>query len=68
MIIPPVKKMELIELLKDYGNTLTLNQNQYYMYPMVTPSFSTFSALISSYFWSYSDICIFNIYKTVHSE
>ena len=57
-----VKKVELI-----YSNpkseTLTLNpktlqpktqilkSNQYYMFPMVNPSFSTFSDLISSNFW-----------------
>ena len=42
--------------------TLTLNPNQYYMYPMVKPSFSTFRALISSNFWPYMKRMVLNVF------
>ena len=61
-----VKKVELIDLLKYNGTnpnqnpknktnplTLSLNPNQFTCNPLVNPSFSISSALISSSFWPY---------------
>ena len=59
--------MELIELLKTMEliltQTLTLNPNQFTCYPMVNTLFSTFSALISSNFWSYMEMEISEIHS-----
>ena len=45
--------------------TQTLNPNQYYMYAMVNPLFSTFRALISSNFWPYMLVCVENVVITL---